>query len=49
MLGIQSNQVLHIKLNEMLSSLLNAYKMHAYHILSDTGSQRQSGPQGQGL
>ena len=46
MLGIQSNQMSHIKLNEMLSSLLNVYKMHAYHILSDIGSQRQSGPQG---
>ena len=46
MLNIQSDQISHVKLNEILSSLLNAYKMHAYHILSDAGSQRWSGPQG---
>ena len=45
MLNIQSNQILHIKLNEMLSSLLNVYKTHVYYILSDAGSQRQSEPQ----
>ena len=48
MLDIQSDQMSYVKLNKMLSSLLNTYKMHAYHILSDAGSQRQSGPQGQG-
>ena len=48
MLDIQSDQISHAKLDEMLSSLLNAYKMHAYHILSDADSQRQSRPQGQG-
>ena len=48
MLGIQSDQMSRVKLNEMLSSLLNAYKMHVYRILSDAGSQRQSESQGQG-
>ena len=49
MLDIQSDQMLHVKLNEMLSSLLNACKTHAYYTLSAAGSQRQSEPQGQGL
>ena len=44
MLNIQSDQISCVKLNEMLSSLLNAYKTHAYCILSDAGSQRQSEP-----
>ena len=48
MLGIQSDQMSHTKLDEMLSSLLNACKTHAYCTLSAAGSQRQSGPQGQG-
>ena len=48
MLDIQSNQMSHIKLNEMLSSLLNAYKGHTYCILSDADSQRWSRPQEQG-
>ena len=48
MLDIQSDQMSHIKLNKMLSSLLNACKMHTYCTLSAAGSQRQSGPQGQG-
>ena len=48
MLDIQSDQISRVKLNEMLSSLLNACKMHACHTLSTAGSQRQSGPQGQG-
>ena len=45
MLSIQSDQLSHVKLNKMLSSLLNAYKMHIYHTLSTAGSQRQSEPQ----
>ena len=48
MLNIQSDQISHTKLNEMLSSLLNTYKTHAYCTLSTAGSQRQSGPQEQG-
>ena len=48
MLGIQSDQMSHVKLDEMLSSLLNACKMHVYYTLSAAGSQRQSEPQGQG-
>ena len=44
MLDIQSDQISYVKLDKMLSSLLNAYKMHAYYILSDAGSQRQSEP-----
>ena len=49
MLDIQSDQMSRAKLNEMLSSLLNACKMHAYCTLSAAGSQRQSEPQEQGL
>ena len=46
MLNIQSDQILHVKLNEILSSLLNTCKMHAYYTLSTADSQRQSEPQG---
>ena len=44
MLGIQSDQISCVKLDEMLSSLLNAYKTHACRTLSAAGSQRQSRP-----
>ena len=49
MLNIQSNQISRVKLDEMLSSLLNACKMHVCYTLSAADSQRQSEPQEQGL
>ena len=48
MLNIQNNQISCVKLNKMLSSLLNIYKMHVYYTLNAADSQRQSEPQGQG-
>ena len=44
MLDIQSDQMSCVKLNEMLSSLLNTCKMHACCTLSAAGSQRWSEP-----